>query len=103
MRSRPKSFVLAAALLSLLRTGRGEAAEPADLVVQNANVLTVNAKQPHATAFAVRGGTFVAVGAHDEIQPLIGPDTKRLDLGARTVVPGFIDAHAHPRRAFAPD
>ena len=91
------------AVLLLFAMERAFTAEPADLVVQNANVHTVNAKQPHATAFAVRGGTFVAVGGDEDIKPLIGPDTKRVDLGARTVVPGFIDAHAHPRRAFAPD
>jgi predicted amidohydrolase YtcJ len=102
MLSPQKSLVLAA-LFSLLGTDPTEAAEPANLVVQNANIHTVNAKQPHATAFAVRGRTFVAVGAEDDVKPLIGPDTKRLDLGGRTVVPGFIDAHAHPRRAFAPD
>jgi predicted amidohydrolase YtcJ len=78
------------------------AAEPAELVVQNANVHTVNAKQPRATAFAVKGGKFVAVDSETDVKPLIGPDTKRLDLGGRTVVPGFIDAHAHPRPSFAP-
>jgi predicted amidohydrolase YtcJ len=102
MRPSLKTLVLAVAVL-LLRTEPVFPAEPADLVVQNANVYTVNVKKPHATAFAVRGRTFVAVGTDDHIKPLIGPDTKRLDLGGRTVVPGFIDAHAHPRQAFAPD
>jgi predicted amidohydrolase YtcJ len=79
------------------------AAESADLVVQNANVLTVNAQQPRAAALAVRGGRFVAVGSEDDVRPLIGPDTKRFDLAGKTVVPGFIDAHAHPRPAFPED
>ncbi len=102
MHSSLKSIALAAVLL-LFGIVRAWTAEPADLVVQSANVHTVNPKQPHATAFAVRGVTFIAVGSDDDVKPLIGPDTKRLDLGGRTVVPGFIDAHAHPRRAFAPD
>jgi predicted amidohydrolase YtcJ len=78
-------------------------AEPADLVVQNANILTVNARQPRAAALAVRGGRFVAVGSDDDVKPLIGPDTKRLDLGGKTIVPGFIDAHAHPHPVYPAD
>jgi predicted amidohydrolase YtcJ len=103
MRLPLKPLGLVIALFALFATIRGGAAEPADLVVQNANILTVNSKQPHAVALAVRGRTFVVVGSNDEVQPLIGPETKRLDLGGRTVVPGFIDAHAHPGPAFPPD
>jgi predicted amidohydrolase YtcJ len=72
------------------------AAEPADLVVRQANVLTVDAQQPKATAFAVRGGRFVAVGSNESVKDLVGPGTKVFDLPGKTVVPGFIDAHAHP-------
>jgi predicted amidohydrolase YtcJ len=94
---------MAAVPLFLITTATIPAAEPADLVVQNARVHTVNSKQPHASAFAVRGGTFVTVDSDDDIKPLIGADTKRLDLGGRTVVPGFTDAHAHPRPAYPTD
>jgi predicted amidohydrolase YtcJ len=106
MRPGLRSLVLIGPTLLLAAeaaTATATAAEPADLVVQHANVLTVNPRQPRATAFAVRGGTFVAVGSDDDVAPLAGPGTKRLDLAGKTVVPGFIDAHAHPRPAFAVD
>jgi predicted amidohydrolase YtcJ len=72
------------------------AAEPADLIVLNANVLTMDAKQPAAEAFAVKAGRFTSVGSNTNIKLLIGPQTRVLDLGGNTVVPGFVDAHAHP-------
>jgi predicted amidohydrolase YtcJ len=73
------------------------AAEPADLIVLNANVLTLDANHPTAEAFAVRAGQFASIGSNANIKPLAGPHTRVLDLGGKTVVPGFIDAHAHPR------
>ena len=79
------------------------AAESADLVIRNANVLTVDTQQPKATAFAVREGMFVAVGSDEMVNPLVGPNTKVLDLDGKTIVPGFIDAHAHPSPIYAED
>jgi predicted amidohydrolase YtcJ len=77
--------------------------EPADLIVLHANVLTLDAKRPAAEAFAVRAGRFARVGSDADIQLLAGPRTRVLDLGGRTVVPGFIDAHAHPRPFYDED
>ncbi len=87
-----------ALLLTLLA-----APEPADLVVLNANVLTMDAKLSSVQALAVRGGTFVAVGSNADMKLLTGPQTRILDLGGKTVVPGFIDAHAHPRPIYDED
>jgi predicted amidohydrolase YtcJ len=71
------------------------AAEPADLVLTNAVVHTVDAGRPRAEAVAVRGNRIVAVGATAEVRALVGPKTRVLDLAGRTVVPGFDDSHAH--------
>jgi predicted amidohydrolase YtcJ len=71
-------------------------AAPAELVVRRANVITVDTNKPRAEAFAVAGGKFVIVGNDREVAELIGPKTKVLELAGKTVVPGFIDAHAHP-------
>ena len=68
-------------------------AQPADLIVENAQVYPVNQTSPVAKAFAVRGGRIVAVG--DRSLKLAGPETRRMDLNGATVVPGLIDAHAH--------
>jgi predicted amidohydrolase YtcJ len=73
------------------------AAEPADLIVLDANVITMDVKRPAAQAFAVRAGKFTRVGSNADIKLLAGSHTRVVDLGGRTVVPGFIDAHSHPR------
>ncbi|TDW18174.1 amidohydrolase [Kribbella kalugense] len=61
-------------------------------VYLNGNVVTVDGDFSIAEAFAVSDGRFVAVGTNEEIAGLDGPV---VDLGGRTVLPGFIDAHAH--------
>jgi predicted amidohydrolase YtcJ len=77
--------------------------EAPDLIVLNANVITMDAKHPAVEAFAVRAGRFTSVGSNADIKLLAGPQTRVLDLGGKTVVPGFIDAHAHPRPLFDAD
>lgn len=47
-------------------------------------------------ALLVRDGRFEKVGARREIEPLIGSDCEVVDAGGRVVLPGFVDAHAHP-------
>jgi predicted amidohydrolase YtcJ len=77
--------------------------EPADLIVLSAKVVTMDAKLPAAEAFAVRTGKFASVGSNENIKLLAGPQTRVLDLGGKTVVPGFIDAHTHPRPIYDED
>ena len=67
----------------------------AETIVRNANVITVDSRQPRAQALAMRGGRFVAVGRNEDVDALKGPGTAVLDLEGATVVPGFIDAHIH--------
>lgn len=69
----------------------------AELVVLDANVITVDAARPRAEAFAVRDGRFALVGDARRVREAIGPRTRVLELGGRTVTPGFVDAHLHPR------
>jgi hypothetical protein len=68
---------------------------PADLVIRNGNVITVDPKNTMGQAVAARGESIVRVGTNSDVEPLIGDKTKVLDLGGKTVVPGFIDAHTH--------
>ena len=75
------------------------AAEPPDLVVHNAKVVTVDANFRIAQALAVKGDRIVAVGTNEEVLKLAGPETQRLDLGGKTVLPGLIDSHSHPPSA----
>ncbi len=62
--------------------------EPA-LVLRNANIITVDARNPHAQAVAIADGRFLAVGSNDEIKALTTARSKSLDLEGKTVLPGF--------------
>lgn len=68
----------------------------ADLILYNGNVFTVSDKLARAQAIAISGGRFLAVGSNDEISTLATPLTRKVDLGWKTVLPGFNDAHSHP-------
>jgi len=72
----------------------------ADLVVLNANVITVDSTRPRAEAFAVLGDEFIAVGSTSEIRRWVGESTTVIDAEGSTVTPGFIDAHMHPRPTY---
>ncbi|MSQ17667.1 MAG: amidohydrolase [Dehalococcoidia bacterium] len=67
----------------------------ADLVLYNANVITLDRRRPRAQAVAVRGDVIVGVGNLTRLEPLCGPDTRRIDCQGMTLLPGFVDAHCH--------
>jgi len=68
---------------------------PADLVVTNARIYTVDETRPVVEALAVRGGRVVFAGSRRGAMTLAGAATRVMDLGGRTVIPGMTDAHAH--------
>ena len=63
-----------------------------NLVVVNGKVLTVDPQFSVAEAVAMRDGRILAVGTSDDIRRLVGPATRVVDAGGRSVVPGFIDS-----------
>lgn len=67
----------------------------ADIVIENARVLTMNPEAPRAGAVAIAGARILAVGGHDEMTALKGPDTRVIDAGGATVMPGMVEAHLH--------
>jgi predicted amidohydrolase YtcJ len=71
------------------------AAEPATLIVHNAQVYTVHDAQPTASAVAVRGDRIVLVGSSEAALELRGPDTRIIDAEGATLIPGIQDAHGH--------
>lgn len=87
-------FVIAVVGL-ILFAWTSQAAAPADLVVVNAKVWTVNADRPEAQAIAAWAGRLVVVGSDAEARALVGPNTKVVDAGGRRIAPGFYDSHVH--------
>ncbi|MGZ5827689.1 MAG: amidohydrolase [Xanthobacteraceae bacterium] len=67
----------------------------ATLVLTNGKIITVNPRSEIAQAVAISGERIVAVGSNAEIEPLIGKETRVIDLKGRAAMPGLIDAHAH--------
>ena len=68
----------------------------ADLVLYNANVITLNSSMPRATLVAICGNHIAAVGKDDILASICGPHTKCINCEGKTIVPGFNDAHCHP-------
>jgi hypothetical protein len=73
----------------------GQKMEPADLVIINGKIVTVDEKQPAAEAIAIRKDTIAAVGSRHEIDGYIGKSTQLLDIKGMFAMPGFIDGHGH--------
>ena len=64
-------------------------------ILFNAQVITVNPQQPYAQAVAILDDRILAVGDNDQVHALAAPNTKQIDMGGSTIVPGFNDAHCH--------
>ena len=69
--------------------------DPADLVFINGNIYTVNSKQPHAEAIAVKGDRILFVGTNAAAKQYQAASTRVIDLHGATVLPGMTDAHYH--------
>ena len=76
----------------------GVARRPADLVLRNGKVVTVDAAFTIAQAIAIAGDRIIAVGADAAMAEHTAPTTRVVDLGGRSVIPGITDGHAHMDR-----
>lgn len=86
--------VFAAAGFPRLMQGQAKV-EPADTIITNARIYTVDAKHPWAEAVAIRGGRIAAVGNAQQIDAYRGSSTNVLNAGGRLLLPGFTDCHIH--------
>ena len=68
---------------------------PADWILMNGKVATVDSSFSIREAVAIKNGRFVAVGTDGEMRRWMGPKTTVVNLGGRTMVPGLIDSHIH--------
>src|SRR5262249_47606713 len=82
-------------LLAACAAGAKTMKTPADLVLVNGTVYTLDPLRPRADAVAVRDGRVAAVGTREDVTPLVGPATRVIDLGGRSVSPGLVDGHCH--------
>src|SRR5580698_4476884 len=79
-------------------TNAANVSGPADLIIYNAKVITVDSKFSLAKAIAIRGDKIIAVG-NWQLQKYQGPDTRLLDAKGATVMPGLYDSHVHSYKA----
>lgn len=88
--------VIALALVGTSGAWAATGAGPADMILTNARVYTVEKGQPWAQAVAVKDGKILAVGSVAEIAARKGANTRVVDLGGRLLMPSFGDSHVHP-------
>ena len=68
-----------------------------DLILHNANVITMNPNMPYAKVVVIEKGRIAAVTGNENIQPAETKKTDVIDCQGRTLLPGIIDAHCHLR------
>lgn len=86
-----------AALLPILAAGCASkgSAIPADLVLKNGKVVTMDSTTPQGQAVAITGDKITAVGSDADMQQYVGPNTKVIDLQGHLAIPGFDESHGH--------
>jgi predicted amidohydrolase YtcJ len=91
-------FAVAVTTLTVqARAQRGGTAQapPADLVLTNGRIVTVDDARPEAEAIAISKDRIQAIGTAAEIKAMTGPNTQVIDLQGQLAIPGFIESHAH--------
>ena len=91
----PFRAALVAACAMVFAVTRMAAAAPADRIIRGGPIVTVNPAQPNAEAVAIADGKIVAVGSEADVMKHKGEKTEVIDLGGKTLVPGFVDGHSH--------
>src|SRR5579864_643079 len=86
---------LAWACLALSMCAEVLGAQPADLVLRNGKLITMESGKSPVQALAARSGKIVALGTNQQMQSYIGGSTKVVDLGGRLAIPGLIEGHGH--------
>ena len=95
-----RAFLIPALTLMLVgATPVAAQTPPADTILVNGKIVTVDDRFTIAEALAIRDQRIVAVGSSAEIEKLKGPQTRTIELAGRTVIPGLIDNHSHWIRA----
>jgi len=64
-------------------------------VLFHSQIFTADSEHPYAEAVAIRAGKIIAVGNLPEVLKSVSANAERIDLGGKTLFPGFIDSHSH--------
>jgi len=89
------ALALAATALCTLACETTPKPPPADTIFQGGTIQTLAHEGAQAEALAVRDGQVVAVGDRSTVEAYRGPQTQTVDLGGKTLMPGFVDGHGH--------
>ncbi len=81
---------------SVLAGTAAAADEPATTLFENAHIFTADREHPFAQAVAIRGERILAVGTLKQVAAIAGPAARMVDLKGAFLMPGLLDAHAHP-------
>ena len=88
-------FLIPVILIGILSDCANGQEKPADLVLRNGDIYTVNKNQPKAEALAVRNGKIVFVGSNESVKKYMDTKTEVIDCKGQFVMPGFIEGHGH--------
>ena len=94
-----KGLVLIALLTCAFSTAARAQLPPADTILVNGKVVTLDGASTVAQAIAIGDGRVLATGSDAEIRRRANTRTRIVDLGGRTVIPGLMDSHIHALRA----
>ncbi|MGI8741419.1 MAG: amidohydrolase [Bryobacteraceae bacterium] len=86
-------------IYSLVLCASALAQQPPEVIYYNGKIITMWDAHPIVQAVSIRGDRFIAVGTTAEVIKTAGPNTKKIDLAGKSVVPGIIETHAHPIEA----
>ncbi|MBR0598642.1 amidohydrolase [Sinanaerobacter chloroacetimidivorans] len=67
-----------------------------DIAFKNGKVITINGNDDIEQAVGIKGNRIVFVGSNEDLEKIVDDTTRIIDLGGRTLSPGFIDTHYHP-------
>jgi len=69
------------------------------MIFYHGKIITVDSKFRIANALAIRGDRIIAAGDEKDLKKLAGPNTRKIDLGGKVVMPGLTDSHVHASEA----
>jgi predicted amidohydrolase YtcJ len=95
MQMKRRTFLLATTAIAFAGMAMAQTAEVADTIYSGGPILTMDDTRPRVEALAVKSGRILALGPLTDILKLKGEGTRMVDLGGRTLLPGFVDPHGH--------